>query len=156
MSTNEKYDLINNITNMQNTYLQQLDIDISNIDIILSDLITKESSILSDYNNFKQSLISKITDIKLKIDSNKEIMSRQTTDYNKLNDDYTYIDSKKEKIEKVDQISKLNIDLVSNYSNNNSILVKVYPFIIVIIVLFLLYLIYITYKKFMLNVYNQY
>jgi len=156
MSTNEKYDVINNITNMQNTYLQQIDIDISNIDIILSDLITKESSILSDYNNFKQSLISKITDIKLKLDANKEIMSRQTTDYNKLNDDYTYIDSKKEKIEKIDQISKLNIDLVSNYSNNNSILVKVYPFIIVIIVLFLLYLIYITYKKFMLNVYNQY
>ena len=156
MSTNEKYDVINNIISMQNTYLQQLDGDVSSINIILSDLMKKEASTLSDYNNFKQSLISKIADIKLKIDANKEIMKRQTTDYDKLNNDYTYIDSKKVKVEKVDEISKLNIDLISNYSNNNSILVKVYPFIIVIIFLFLLYLIYLTYKKLMLNVYNQY
>ena len=83
-------------------------------------------------------------------------MDRQKTNYDELNNDFSYFDSKKEKSDKQEKTAELNINLISNYSNNNSLLTKVYPFIIFIIILCLLYLIYVTYKKFMINIYPQY
>lgn len=156
MSIDEKNAAINTIINMQNTYLQQIDVDISKFNVLLTELKTKETTIDSDYNIFLTDLSTKLSEVKSNIARNNDIMNRQKHTYDKLNSDYEYIEGKKGKTEKRDEISKLNIDLVSNYSNNNSTLVKVYPLIIFIIILFLLYLCYSTYGKFMSNVYVHY
>ena len=156
MSIDEKNAVINTIINMQNTYLQQIDSDLSRFNILLTELKTKETTIDSDYNIFLTDLANKLSEVKSNIARNNDIMNRQKHTYDKLNSDYEYIEGKKDKTEKKDEISKLNIDLVSNYSNNNSTLVKVYPLIIFIIILCLLYLCYSTYGKFMSNVYVHY
>lgn len=156
MTTNDKTTVTNNIINMKNDYIQQIDEDISNIDIMLSELKKKESDINNDYNTYTKSISNKISELKNKIKQNNIIMDRQKTNYDELNNDFSYFDSKKEKSDKQEKTAELNINLISNYSNNNSLLTKVYPFIIFIIILCLLYLIYVTYKKFMINIYPQY
>jgi len=156
ISNNEKIDLINNIKNTKNSYIQQIEGDISKINILLNNLNKKNSEIDSEYQNFLKSLSSKLLDVKTRLKINNEIINRQQNNSDKLNIDYAYIDNKKEKSKKIDEIAKLNIDLISNYSNNNSFLVKIYPLIIFIIFIFITYLIYITYNKFMINIYHEY
>jgi len=156
MTTNDKYSVINNITNTENSYLQQIEVDINAMNNLLVNLRAKDSETVSDYQNYLSDVSSKILDVKSRIKSNNEIMNRQKINYDKLNSDFTYIDNKKDKTKNIDKISKLNIDLISKYSNSNAFLVKAYPFIIFIIFLVLLYLIYKTYNKFIVNIYNHY
>ena len=156
MTTNDKYNVINNITNTENSYLQQIEVDINAMNNLLVNLRAKDSEIVSDYQNYLSDVSSKILDVKSRIKSNNKIMNRQKINYDKLNSDFTYIDNKKDKTKNIDKISKLNIDLISKYSNSNAFLVKAYPFIIFIIFLVLLYLIYKTYNKFIVNIYNHY
>ena len=82
-------------------------------------------------------------------------MDRQQTEYNKLNEDYSYIDSKKEKAELSDNTTKINTSLITDYNNNKSIIVKAYPYVIVVMILCVLYLGYNTIAKFQINIYNK-
>ena len=97
-----------------------------------------------------------MAEIKQTISKNKEIMNRQKMSYDKLNDDYAYVETKKQKTEKIDEISKINSDMVSKYSSNNETLTKIYPLIIFLLILGLLYLCYIAYGNFMENIYYKY
>ena len=156
MSSDEKLTAINNIMNMQNTYLQQINSDISRINILLSELKTKETTVESDFKTFREALTKKLAEIKQTISKNKDIMNRQKMSYDKLNDDYAYVETKKQKTEKIDEISKINSDMVSKYSSNNETLTKIYPLIIFLLILGLLYLCYIAYGNFMENIYHNY
>ena len=141
---------------MKNNYLQQIESDISNINILLSELKKTELEVDNDYKKFLNDLASKLSETKQKIEKNNVIIDRQKDNYDKLNNDYSYIDTQKEKTEKLDEIAKINTDLISKTSSNNATLVTVYPFIIFIMILLLIYLVYLTYHKFMKNIYANY
>ena len=156
VSENDKNTFISNITRMKQDYINQINIDISTININLTSLQTKSDELDLEYIRFLNDVSNKLSEINSKIEQNNVIMNRQTNDYDKLNNDYSYINDKKTKNDKLDEVSKLNTDLISKYSNNNYMLVKVYPFVIFILFICLIYLGYLTYKKFMENVFHHY
>jgi len=155
-SADDKNTIINNILNMKNYYLKQIEADISNLNILLSDLKTKETEIDNDYQNYLDNINKDLSEINNKIQQNNSIINRQKDNYDKLNTDFLYIDVQKEKTENMDKIAKINTNLITDSSNSNSTLIIVYPVIIFLLFMFLIYLIYITYNKFLINVASNY
>ena len=148
--------VINNIIIMKNNYLQQINTDINNVNSKLSDLKKQEEDIANDYHKFLNTISIKLTETKHKIKQNTAIINRQKNDYDKLSVDYNTIDKKNDKVEKIDEISKINTDIIKKNNDSNSTLVIIYPLIIFSLFAVLIYLIYITYVKFMLTIYVQY
>ena len=145
LSDNEINILILNISNMKNYYLQVIQEEISKIDLKLSELDITPT--IQDYNTFILDIQNEITNVKSRIEQNNIIMSRQRDNYEKINEDVYYIENKQNKYENLDKKLKLNLDIVDGYKAQTSLLVKIYPFIIVLLLLFLIYLIYLTLIK---------
>lgn len=156
LTTDEKNTIINNILNMKNNYLQKIEKDIINLNILLSDLNTQSADTENDYQNYLNDIHKELNDINNKIDQNNSIIDRQKDNYDKLNNEYSYIDIQKEKTENMDKVSKINTNLITDFSNSNSTLVIVYPLIIFVLIMCVIYLIYITYNKFIVNVAADY
>jgi len=156
VSANDNNSVINNIINMKNYYLQQIEGEISEINIQLTKVVKTEATVENDFETYMNKISSDLATLTSQIEQNQLIMDRQTNNYDKLNSDFSYINTKKDKIESIDKSSNLNIDLIKTYNSNNSMLNKIYPVIIVIIFLLMLYLAYLTYLKFMSNVYHHY
>ena len=154
LSDNEINILILNISNMKNYYLQVIQEEISKIDLKLSELDITPT--IQDYNTFILDIQNEITNVKSRIEQNNIIMSRQRDNYEKINEDVHYIENKQDKYENLDKKLKLNLDIVDGYKAQTSLLVKIYPFIIVLLLLFLIYLIYLTSLKFKENIYDKY
>ena len=154
LSDNEINILILNISNMKNYYLQVIQEEISKIDLKLSELDITPT--IQDYNTFILDIQNEITNVKSRIEQNNIIMSRQKDNYEKINEDVYYIENKQNKYENLDKKLKLNLDIVDGYKAQTSLLVKIYPFIIVLLLLFLIYLIYLTSLKFKENIYDKY
>ncbi len=83
-------------------------------------------------------------------------MGRQQNNYEKINEDVAYISNKQDKYETLDEKLKLNLEIVDGYKQQNSLMTKIYPIVIIILILLLIYLIYLTSIKFMDNIYNKY
>lgn len=158
ISSNDQALVINQIINMKNYYLQQVQSEISNIDININDLQKQINSFNSngDYDKYLNDLNDEIRNIDSRIAQNNIIMGRQENDYNQLNIDYSYIDDKKTKYKSLDKRVKINNDMISGYSTQSSWLNKLYPFLIFILSIILLYLAYITYLEFINNIYSNY
>jgi len=158
ISSNDQALVINQIINMKNYYLQQIQSEISKIDININDLQKQIANFDAngDYNKYVNNLNNEISNIDSRIKQNNIIMGRQENDYDQLNIDYSYIDDKKNKYKSLDKRVKINNDMISGYSTQNSWLNKLYPLLIVILLVILLYLAYITYIEFMNNIYNNY
>ena len=156
MSVDDKNTVINNIINMKNNYLQQINSDIVKLNNILTDLNNNILDVDTDYNNFLNDISSKLSETKNKLNENNSIMDRQKDIYDKLNNEYSDIDKQKVKTDKIDEIAKINTDLISKSSSSNSTLVIIYPLIIFIMSICLIYLIYLTYNKFMITIYVHY
>jgi len=155
--TNMKIDtVIKNITNMKNLYIQQLQDYIQTINKQLDTLKNTETQIKNDITNFKADIDNKIANTITIINENNMIINRQQTDFDKFNTDYSYYLSKQKIVEKQNETAKLNTTLISNNSNKNNSLVKIYPFIIFALFIVILYLLYITYNQFIKNIYNVY
>ena len=154
LSDNEINILILNISNMKNYYLQVIQEEISKIDLKITELDITPT--IQDYNTFILDIQNEITNVKSRIEQNNIIMSRQRDNYEKINEDVYYIENKQNKYENLDKKLKLNLDIVDGYKAQTSLLVKIYPFIIVLLLLFLIYLIYITSIKFKENIYDIY
>ena len=154
LSDNEINTLVLNISNMKNYYLQVIQEEISKIDLKLSELDITPT--IQDYNTFILDIQNEITNVKSRIEQNNIIMSRQRDNYEKINEDVHYIENKQYKYENLDKKLKLNLDIVDGYKAQTSLLVKIYPFIIVLLLLFLIYLIYLTSIKFKENIYDIY
>jgi hypothetical protein len=75
--------VINNIIIMKNNYLQQIESDINNVNIKLSNLKKQESDVGNDYHNFLKTISTKLTETKNKIKQNTKIIDRQKNDYDK-------------------------------------------------------------------------
>jgi len=148
--------VFNNIDNKKNYYLQSIQTDIVDIDKKINILNKTEIDANNDYNKYVIDITEKLKSIEFEIKQNNIIMDRQQQNYEKLNQDYSYIDNKKHKIENLDKTAKINTNLITNYKNKNGLIIKIYPIIIFIMILCMLYLAYNTYNKFMLNIYSQY
>lgn len=156
MTINDKNTLITNITNVQTAIIYEIDEDINSINSLLENATANENNIESEYEEYLQSLSSDLIVVNNKIKDNMNTLNNNQSDFNKVNTDFSYYDKKQQKIKELDKTSNLNIDLITNYSNNNSTLVTYYPVIIFIILLILLYLIYVTFNTFMKNIYYAY
>jgi hypothetical protein len=154
ISDNDINAVVFNISNMKNYYIQIIQEEISKIDLKLNDLDI--TTTISDYNNFILDIQNEITKVKSRIEQNNIIMGRQKDNYEKINEDVSYIEMKKDKNETIDTKLKLNLDIVDGYKTQTSLLVKIYPFVIVLLLLFLIYLIYLTAIKFKDNIYDKY
>ena len=158
ISSNDQALVINQIINMKNYYLQQIQSEISNIDTNINDLQKQIASFNAngDYDKYLNNLNDEIRNIDSRIAQNNIIMGRQENDYDQINIDYSYIDDKKTKYKSLDKRVKINNDMISGYSTQNSWLNKLYPLLIVILIVILLYLAYATYLEFMDNIYSNY
>jgi positive regulator of sigma E activity len=88
--------------------------------------------------------------------NNNKIIGRQQDSYESINTDYADIIQKQRKVKDADETSKLNIDLVNNYTAQTSYLLYIYPLLILILSIALLYLTYLTIMKFKANIYDKY
>ena len=111
---------------------------------------------LIDYNQFISDLQAELQDTNNQIAQNQKILARQKNKYNALNSDYSYQLDKISKLEKVDNVAGLNVDLLSNYREQKGYLTNIYPVCIFLLIIGFIYLTYLTYKKFIDNVWSQY
>ena len=145
-----------NIINRSNYYSQLIQEEISKIDNKLITIEKDLKQVIIDYNRFILDIQNEIENSKQRIQQNNLIMGRQQDNYEKINEDVAYISNKQDKYETLDEKLKLNLDIVDGYKQQKSLLVKIYPIVIVILILLLIYLTYLTINKFMDNIYYKY
>lgn len=144
----------NKIKNMKSEYINKITNDISTITTNLEKF--KKINVDDEYDTYTANLESMLDSVAINIENNNNIMARQQDNYIKINKDYVDINKKTQKFKQIDKTSNLNIDLISNYSKNNTLYTKIYPFIIGILAIFLLYLSYLTIIEFKENIYHKY
>jgi hypothetical protein len=143
-----------NIGNTKNTAIKLIDEEISKINIELGNLPGGDP--MDDYVTFMNDMKNEDAKLTLRIKDNNMIMGRQKDNYDTLNKDESYFDTKKNNYKNLNNSLKLNLDIIDGYKTQSKYLVYIYPLILIICIILLLYLIYITYQKFMVNVYSQY
>ena len=149
-------EILFNIMDGSKYYIRLIQEEINKID---NGLITIEKEIettFSDYNRFVLDIQNELANSKQRIQQNNLIMGRQQDNYEKINEDVAYISNKQDKYETLDEKLKINLDIVDGYKQQKSLLVKIYPIVIVILILLLIYLTYLTINKFMDNIYYKY
>lgn len=156
MTYNDKLELMNNIKTGQTNYLNQINQDISSLSQLLSTSTRDNTIKQNEYNTYLSNLSNQLATINTSIQNNITQINQYSSEYTKLSSDITYFNNKKNEIEKIDNISTLNKDMLSKYNDSNSGLIKIYPMILFILLLIILYLMYITYQKFMENIYYNY
>jgi len=154
LSTTEINSILYNIANTKNSALKLIDGEITKIDEQLSNLPLGDP--MDDYVSFMNDMTSEDANITLRIQENNIIMGRQKDNYDTLNKDESYFNTKTNKYKKLDNSLKLNLNIVDGYKKQTSYLIYIYPLVFVLCIFLLIYVIYITYQKFMTNVYSQY
>ena len=146
--------ILYNIGNTKTTALKLIDEEISKINAQLGNLPLGDP--MDDYVSFMKDMTSEVANITLRIQDNNIIMGRQKDNYDTLNKDVSYFDTKTNNYKKLEDSLKLNLTIIDGYKTQNKYLVYIYPFVFILCIFLLLYVIYITYQKFMTNVYTQY
>ena len=144
------------IVQEKNNYLNVIETEVNKIETQLIDITKNIEDSTSDYNNYLLEIKTAINETKERIEQNNLIMGRQQNNYEKINEDVAYISNKQDKYEILDEKLKLNLEIVDGYKQQNSLMTKIYPIVIIILILLLIYLIYLTSIKFMDNIYNKY
>jgi hypothetical protein len=154
LNENDINTVLNKITSMKDYYLQQIEPEKNKIDVILSTL--NDDDVVIEYNKYLSDLYSELSSVKIRVVNNNKIIGRQQDSYESINTDYADIIQKQRKVKDADETSKLNIDLVNNYTAQTSYLLYIYPLLILILSIALLYLTYLTIMKFKANIYDKY
>ena len=144
------------IAQEKNFYLQVIEAEISKIETQLIDINKNSEDTIRDYNMFILDIKNEINKSKERIQQNNLIMGRQQDNYEKINEDVSYISNKQDNYKTLDEKLKLNLEIVDGYKQQNLLMTKIYPIVIIILLLLLIYLIYLTCIKFMDNIYNKY
>jgi len=147
---------LSQIAEEKHNYLYVIETEVNKIKNKLIDINKKLEEFTSDYNRFLLDIKNEINKAKERIQQNNLIMGRQQDNYEKINEDVAYISNKQDKYQTLDEQLKLNLEIVDNYKQQNSLMTKIYPIIIIILILLLIYLIYLTSIKFMDNIYYKY
>ena len=155
ITTNDINSILYNISNTKNTYLRLIDQEISTLNNTLAS-INERSNPIDDYHKYIKDVKSEIANVSNRISQNQTIMDRQKNTYNTINQDVAYINTKYDKYKDLDNTLKLNLNIVNGYKTQSSLLVKMYPYIVIILILGLIYLIYLTVLKFKANIYEKY
>ena len=148
--------ILNNIQNKGTHYSEMIQEKISKMKSKLLYLEKEIETQLINYDKFLLNIKSELANTKQRIQQNNLIMGRQQDNYEKLDEDVAYISAKQNKYETLDEKLKLNLEIVDGYKQQTSLLVKIYPVILVILILLVIYLIYLTSIKFMDNIYYKY
>ena len=143
-----------NMANTKNATIRLIEEEISKINIQIGNLPLGDA--MDDYVTFINAMRIEVDNVTSRIQQNNVIMGRQKDNYDTLNKDVNYFDTKTNNYKKLDDSLKLNLNIINGYKTQNSLLLKLYPFIVILLLLFLIYFIYITYQKFVENVYIQY
>jgi hypothetical protein len=148
--------VITSIDNYKNTLLQ----NINNNGIIplqqqLNNLMQTDTAQI-DYNQFISDLNQEIKATIEQITQNKAIISRQKDEYTVINSDYANQNNTIMKLDSKDELSTLNMNLLSNYQSQKNLLNKLYPFVLFLMIIATIYLGYITFNKFVENIWSQY
>jgi len=146
--------ILYNIANTKNAAIKLVDEEISKINTQIINLPLGDP--MDEYVTFMNDINSEDAKTTLKIQQNNVIMGRQKDNYDSLNKDETYFNTKKNNYKNLDNSLKLNLNIIDSYKTQNQYLVYIYPIILIICICILLYLIYITYQTFMKNVYTDY
>lgn len=154
LSTTQINGILYNIANTKNSALKLIDEEISKINTQLADLPLGDP--MDDYVSFMKDMTNEVANMTVRIQDNNMIMGRQKDNYDTLNKDVSYFNTKTNNYKKLDDSLKLNLNIVDGYKKQTSYLVYIYPLVFILCILLLIYVIYITYQKFMENVYNQY
>ena len=154
LSITEINGILYNIANTKNMAIKLIDEEISKINIQLSNLPSGDP--MDEYVSFMNDIKNENANITLRIQENNLIMGRQKDNYDTLNKDVSYFDTKTNKYKKLDDSLKLNLNIVNGYKTQTTYLNYIYPLVLIICICLLIYLIYITYQKFMTNVYTDY
>jgi hypothetical protein len=109
-----------------------------------------------DYNQFISDLNQEIKATIEQITQNKAIISRQKDEYTVINSDYANQNNTIMKLDSKDELSTLNMNLLSNYQSQKNLLNKLYPFVLFLMIIATIYLGYITFNKFVENIWSQY
>jgi hypothetical protein len=156
MSRSDKAVVISNITSSKNNYIAQITSDISSINRLITSEKRTETTVETEYTAYLNTLKSDISTQNNSVNTNLNVILNSKSEIDSLNNDSDYYSRKKQEIDNIEKISNLNIDLLSNYTNSNSTLVKGYPVVIFVVLLILLYLLYVTFNAFMTNIYSVY
>lgn len=146
--------ILHNIKSKQNEAENLLDKEIENINIQISKLPINDP--MDEYVKFMEDMKTEITNITKEIQDNNIIMGRQKNNYDTLNKDLSYFNTKTNNYKNLDNTLKLNLNIIDNYKSQNTYLIYIYPLILILCIILLIYLIYITYQKFMKNIYYNY
>lgn len=150
LSNDEIAVALNKINNMRNAFLQNFNTSV----IVPLEARIKElesSGVGKLFDNYMESLDNDIVKLTQKIEQNNEIMARQKNDYNTMNNELSSSSQKMNKIKEFQEVSDLNINLLSSYTNQTSLLNKIYPFGILILGMAIVYLIYKIIDQYRLN-----
>jgi len=150
----EMNEILFNIINRRNYYLELIQTEFSKNSNNLINIKKQIEKAIIDYNRFILDIQNELENSKQRIQQNNIIMGRQQDNYEKINEDVAFISIKQDKYETLDEKLKLNLEIVDGYKYQTSLLVKIYPIVIVILILLLIYLIYLTSIKFIDNIYN--
>lgn len=155
ISNDDITNAVNKIVNTKNAFLQNLKKQaILPLQTKLAEL--NSLNLKNDYNDYIISLKTEIDNTNNRINQNNTIMNRQKDTYNKINKNYASQISKQKSIENTDTIANANIQMINNYSQQNSYLNKLYPIGIFILAIILIYISYETFIKFRDNIYQKY
>ena len=154
ISRNEINSILFNIANTKNSALKLIDGEITKINVQLNNLPLGDP--MDDYVTFMNEMKNENANMTLRIQENNIIMGRQKDNYDTLNKDVAYFDTRTNNYKKLDNSLKLNLNIVDGYKKQTSYLIYIYPLVFVLCIFILIYLIYITYHKFMINVYRLY
>jgi hypothetical protein len=150
LSNDEIAVALNKINNMRNAFLQNFNTSvIVPLEARIKELET--SGVGKIFDNYMESLDNDIVKLTQKIEQNNEIMARQKNDYNTMNNELSSSSQKMNKIKEFQEVSDLNINLLSSYTNQTSLLNKIYPFGILILGMAIVYLIYKIIDQYRLN-----
>lgn len=155
LSNTEIGNILIKITNMKTYYINLIQNKINTINTQIASFNKLENEI-QKLNTLESDMNTDIAQTINNIKQNNIIMGRQKDNYNQIDSNENYIENKKNKYLKLDNNLTVNLDIVNGNNTQSTLLVKIYPFIIVILLVFLIYLIYITSIKFTENIAKHY
>lgn len=156
LDNNTKDTIINKINNYKNKIMNDLNTIIENYNGNMLTLNTDFTNAEQQLNNFLDEQISFINDSNNKFLNNNNIIERQNLTLNNANEKINYDQITMDNLKKNETLSKINVEMLTNYYNSNKMYSYIYLIIILILILTLLYLLYKLYNNFIINIINQY
>ena len=165
ISDNNMTLIINNITNAQNSMINNLQKNnILPLQIKLDEITNstdinfdtnKDTNKYNDFDTYISSLQLDDNTIDNNIKQNNSIIDRQKQTQNKTNNNYINHITKKKQLDSIDNITSINAELINNFNTQNKYKKHIYMVISFILILIIIYISNLTITKFRKNILSQ-